>query len=107
MADLDVPNERIVLNARNVSTVPKGAHHDDLVRGLILLVRPSARREFRRSWVCASPSAASASASALFPSLALPRPARRPVRPFALSTRAKTLPAPARPVSGPPTKPGR
>jgi integrase len=51
MTDLDVPNERIVLNARNVSTVPKGAHHDDLVRGLILLVRPSARREFRRSWV--------------------------------------------------------
>jgi integrase len=51
MTDLDVPNERIVLNARNVSTVPKGAYHDDLVRGLILLVRPSAKAELRRSWV--------------------------------------------------------
>jgi integrase len=51
MADLDVPNARTVLNARNVSTVPKGAHHDDLVRGLILLVRPAAKGKLRRSWV--------------------------------------------------------
>jgi integrase len=48
MAD---PNARVVLNARNVSIVRKGAHHDDLVRGLILLVRPSAKGELRRSWV--------------------------------------------------------
>jgi integrase len=51
MADVGVPNERIVLNARNVGTVPKGAYHDDLVRGLILLVRPAAKGGFRRSWV--------------------------------------------------------
>jgi integrase len=51
MADADVPEERMVLNARNVSTVPKGAHHDNLVRGLILLVRSAAKGGFRRSWV--------------------------------------------------------
>src|SRR5215470_14054189 len=51
MADVGVPSERIALNARNIGSVPKGAYHDDLVHGLILLVRPAAKGGFRRSWV--------------------------------------------------------
>jgi integrase len=39
------------LSDRFCANAPRGQYHDDLVRGLILLVRPAAKGKLRRSWV--------------------------------------------------------